>query len=65
MSTDTKKTTESTAAEEPRNVVIFALENRLKVGKAIVAYGRVDFPVTKSQADALVSLGKARIEGVI
>lgn len=65
MKSNTEKQPENPAAEEPCNVVIYALVNRLKVGAAIVAYGRVDFPVTKNQADALVALGKARIEGVI
>lgn len=64
-------TTESPAAgeaakqaPEPANVSVFSLENRLQIGKAIVAYGKVDFPLTETDAKALEALGKVRILGL-
>lgn len=50
--------------EEPRNVAVTALENRLKIGKAVVAAGPVDFPLTASEAKALEQLGKVQITGI-
>lgn len=50
-------------AAEPANIRITTLGNRIKIGKAICS-GEVPFPVTKSQADALVSAGLATITGV-
>ena len=65
-----KPNTDTPAADaapspEPRNVVVRALQNRTKIGKAIVAAGRVDFPVTASEAKALKDLGLVEIEGVL
>ena len=55
---------ETTPADEPRNVAIRALKDRTKIGKAIVAAGRVDFPVTLSEAKALKEMGLVEIEGL-
>jgi hypothetical protein len=54
----------TTTADEPRNVIVSALKNHTKLGKAIVAAGRVDFPLTKSEADAAVAAGLVTIVGV-
>ena len=52
------------APEEARNVAVYALETRLKIGPAIVASGRVDFPLTMTEAKALEALGKVHILGL-
>lgn len=57
------KTKSTPAAEEVANIIIETTQPRVKVGKAICS-GRVTFPVTKSQADALVAAGLAVIVGV-
>ena len=49
---------------EPRNVAVEVLVPRTKIGKAIVATGPCDFPITKSEADALAALKLARITGI-
>lgn len=49
---------------EPRNVAVYVLENRTQIGKAIVAAGKCDFPLCKSDAEALQALGKVRILGI-
>ena len=54
----------TTPAAEPRNVVVRALKDRTKLGKAIVAAGRVDFRLTQSEADAAVAAGLVVIEGI-
>ena len=54
----------TTPAEEPANIAVFALEARLKIGAAIVAPGPVDFPLKESEAKALERLGKVRIVGL-
>lgn len=59
----TGKATVTAEVAEPCNLRIEVIGNRVKVGKAICS-GDVPFPVTKSQADALVSAGLARIIGV-
>lgn len=48
---------------EVANIRITLIGSRIKVGKAICS-GDVPFPVTKSQADALVASGLATITGV-
>lgn len=53
-----------TTTDEPRNVAVTVLGNRTKIGKAICAAGRCDFPLTASEAKALEALGKVRIEGL-
>lgn len=66
------KTNNNTAAEaatdkpadEVANVAVIALENRTKIGKAIVAAGPVDFPLTMSDAKALEALGMVKIAGL-
>lgn len=61
------KPTEAAKADptqEPRNVAVTILENRTSVRGAIVEAGKCDFPLTKSEADALVALGKATIIGI-
>lgn len=68
MNTKTDTTKEGAAktagTEEPRNVAVTVLENRTKIGRAIVAAGRCDFALTKSEAEALQALGKVRIDGI-
>lgn len=54
----------TTANDEPRNVAVTVLKNRTKIGAAIVAAGPCDFPLTKTEADALVGLGLVRITGL-
>lgn len=54
----------TTPAEEPRNVAVYSLEARLKIGTALCAPGPVDFPLTESEAKALERLGKVRIVGL-
>jgi predicted outer membrane repeat protein len=49
---------------EPRNVAVTVLENRTKIGGAICAAGPCDFPLRKSDAEALQALGKVRIDGI-
>lgn len=49
--------------EEPRIYAVECLQNRTKIGKAIVAAGRVDFPLTKSEAVALQDAGLVKIVG--
>ena len=49
--------------EEPANIIVETTQRRVKVGKAICS-GRVPFPITKSQADALIELGLVKIIGV-
>lgn len=49
---------------EPRNVAVTVLENRTKIGAAIVAAGPCDFPLTKTDAEALQALGKVKITGI-
>ena len=67
---NTKKTTDGaegppqTTADATANVAVESLVNGLKIGKAIVARGRVDFPVTEETAKQLESLGKVRIVGL-
>ncbi len=51
-------------ADEVANVAVNALENRTKIGKAIVAAGPVDFPLTATDAKALEALGKVKIAGL-
>lgn len=51
-------------AEEVANVAVIALENRTKIGGAIVAAGPVDFPLTMADAKALEALGKVKITGL-
>lgn len=51
-------------ADEPRNVAVTVLENRTKIGNAICAAGRCDFPLTATEAKALEALGKVRVEGI-
>jgi hypothetical protein len=65
------KRTQDTAAEaapkqtdEPRNVAVTVIENRTAIRGAIVAAGRCDFPLTKTEAEALEALGKVRIDGI-
>lgn len=61
-----KKTEEPkpTETEELRNVAVFVLQTRTKIGNAICAYGPCDFPITKTEAESLAALGKVRIEGI-
>lgn len=49
---------------EAKNVAIQILKNRTKVGGMICAAGPLDFPVTKTMADALVAAGLATITGI-
>jgi hypothetical protein len=49
---------------EPRNVAVTVLENRTRIRGAIVAAGPCDFPLSKSEAEALQALGKVRIDGI-
>lgn len=51
------------AAPETANIRVATVECRVKIGKAICS-GDVPFPLTKSQADALVAAGLVRITGV-
>ena len=62
MADETEPTPETTP--EPRNVAVEVLANRTKIGKAIVAAGPCDFPLTSSEATALEALGKVRIVGI-
>jgi hypothetical protein len=55
---------EHETAAEPRNVVVRALKDRTKLGKAIVAAGRVDFRLTQTEATAAAAAGLVEIEGV-
>lgn len=58
------ETADTTPTPEDRNVAVTVLQNRTKIGKAIVAAGRCDFPLTMTEAKALEALGKVRIEGL-
>ena len=58
------KTREKQQEEEKRNVAITALKDRTQIGGAIVAAGRVDFPVTAGEAKELEALGLVRIDGI-
>jgi hypothetical protein len=64
MKTAPDTTPPAPAAEEPRNVIVTVLANRTKIGKAICAAGRCDFPLTATEAKALEALGKVRIDGI-
>ena len=52
------------ASAEPCNVAVIALKNRTKIGKALVAAGPVDFPLTMSDAKALEAMGLVQITGL-
>lgn len=58
------ETADNSAAPEERTIAVTVLENRTKIGNAIVAAGRCDFPLTMSEAKALEALGKVRIDGL-
>ena len=62
----TEKPSTATTAEtpEPCNVAVRVLSNRTKIGTAIVAAGPCDFPLTKTDADALAALGLVEITGL-
>lgn len=60
--TDTASVTAGT--EEPRIVAVTCLKDRTKIDKAICAAGPVDFPLTKSEAEALRDLGLVTITGI-
>lgn len=60
----TADTTTDSVTPEPCNVAVDILENRTKVRNAICAAGACEFPLTKTEADSLVALGKARITGI-
>ena len=49
---------------EVANTAVTALKNRTKIGKAIVAAGPVDFPLTAADAKALQDLGLVTITGL-
>ncbi len=53
---------ETTAAVA--NTAVTALKDRTKIGKAIVAAGPVDFPLTAADAKALEDLGLVKITGL-
>jgi len=57
-------TTEPGAAGEARNIKVTVLANRTAICGAIVAAGPCDFPLTQPEADALVKMGKVRIDGI-
>lgn len=61
-----KSETETTtgAAPEVANIAVESRVNGLKIGKAIVAKGRVEFPLTATQAKELEALEKVTIIGV-
>lgn len=52
------------AVAEAANVAVEALRNGIKIRGAIVARGRVDFPVTAAQAKELEALGLVKILGI-
>ena len=54
----------TTAKDEPSNVLIETIGNRIKVRTAICS-GVLTFGITKKEADELVGLGVARIIGTI
>jgi hypothetical protein len=56
--------TEESGTEAPRNVAVRVLESRTKIGTAICAAGRLDFPLTQADAEALQALGKVEIIGI-
>jgi hypothetical protein len=64
MNTKDKAEASAPSQDEPSNVLIETLGNRIKVRKAIVS-GRPNFGITKKEADALVALGVARIVGTL
>ena len=64
MDNDTTATDTPTTPAEPRNVAVHALQNRVEIGNAIVAAGRVDFPLTMTEAKALEALGLVQITGI-
>ncbi len=49
---------------DPSNVLVETIGNRIKIRTAICS-GRLNFGITKTEADALVALGLARIIGII
>lgn len=53
-----------TVRDEPSNVLIETIGNRIKVRTAICS-GVLSFGITKTEADTLVALGVARIIGTI
>ncbi len=59
-----KPTTTEEKPEEARNVAVTVLKPRTKIGKAIVADGPCDFPLTKSEAESLAALGLVTITGI-
>jgi hypothetical protein len=61
---NTPKTTPPKDTPEPRNVAVTVLENRTTICGAVVASGRCDFPLTKTEAKALEALGKVTITGI-
>jgi len=63
-----KQTNTTTGTETPSaqvaNTAVIALKDRTKIGKALVAAGPVDFPLTAADAKALEELGLVKIAGL-
>ena len=63
LQSDNDTTTAPAAASEPRNVAVDVLENRTLIRGMLVAAGRCDFPLTKTEAETLEGLKKVHIVG--
>lgn len=62
--TNTAADTATNKQGEPSNVLVETIGKRIKIRTAIVS-GRPNFGITQSEAQALVSAGKAKIVGTI
>lgn len=62
--TPAEGTTAAKPAAELRNIAVEALRNRVEIRGAVVAAGRVDFPLTETEAQKLESLGLVRVIGL-
>lgn len=62
--TTTKSAAPAAAKPEPENILLETVGKRIRIRRAICS-GRLSFGVTKSEADALVAAGLARIVGLI
>lgn len=61
--TETNAKAPAEVAAETANISVYVLIPHTKIGKAICGIGRCPFPLKASQAKALESMGKVRVDG--